>query len=137
MKPNHGSRLILMVLILGGCSIVGLDDNGEIERIDGDAGLVVPDSFQVGVFGDVHFRTAEGRSCKTYRVEVRVEGLFATITPWVKPSPGDYCNDDLASFTHVARVRFNQSGSGTVRLRGRLHVSPPRDTLIERPVHIR
>jgi hypothetical protein len=128
-----------VIVAVAGCSVIGLDDTQEVLGWVQDASdIMMPDTFQLGVFEAVHFNTGGSSSCTiSVDTEVSVRGLLVTITPIVKQrDPRNGCTDDLRYFGHRARFRFAEPGDGVVRIRTRVP-SLARDTLLEYAVHVR
>lgn len=88
---------------------------------DDDPHIVVPDTVQAGADFTVSVRTYGGGCERQGSTELEVDGLGATVTPYDITLRGVNvaCTAVLKSFTHKATLRFVESGTARVTVRGR------------------
>jgi hypothetical protein len=113
---------------------------GTIEFYSDPVRIQLPGTVLRGVTFDVTVRTYGGGCIDKGDTEVEVNGLAAQVTPYdieVTHMPaGSVCTADLRFYEHIGEVRFDQSGTATVVVRGR---KKPQDVIIsvERAVNVR
>lgn len=121
-------RLLSLVLFTGCSSVLGSDPT-EWRR---EVGVLAPElsSIQMlrlpaqattGSAFEITVTTVGSSTCtRADGAAVQVSGLVADVTPWDRVAPvGMACTDDLAPFPRTVTLRFDVSGTATVRLRGR------------------
>jgi len=119
--------LSLLVGLLAGCSDrLGPDDwarrPGRLyPEISVTQMLQMPAQATAGVPFEITVTTRGSGSCtRADGMTVSVSGMVADVTPWDRVAPeGTMCTDDLAAFPRTATVRFDDPGTGAIRLHGR------------------
>jgi len=110
----------LATLALAGCS--GINDP-EYERrlaLIAPVKVEVPATADRGVAFDVAVTSYGGGCVDPAGTEVKVSALVAVVEPYQSVPVGDghACTKDLREARQVARVRFDQAGTGIIRFRG-------------------
>jgi hypothetical protein len=115
----------LIILSLAGCSEVSgpefarrlaVIEAGEINPVE----VEVPTAASQGVGFEVAVTSYGGGCTDPAGTDVEVSGLVATVEPYqLVPVDDDTpCPRDFREARHVAQVRFDQAGTGTIRFRG-------------------
>jgi hypothetical protein len=138
---------MLRVMLFGfvalamGCSSITYPEERVIGVITGfnadDPHVAVPDTVAAGESFAVTVRTYGGGCTRKGETETEIDGLRATVTPYDIQTRADICTDILKQFTHTASLRFNETGTARVVVRGRGHTPDGALLTIERTVVVR
>ena len=100
----------------GSSRVVGLIDSGGIAT----SPIVVPAAVQAGTVFTVTVSTFGSTGCiRPDESQVQVTGSVADITPYDRISNSPPCLPGWEAYPRAVELRFDQVGSGVIRLHGR------------------
>jgi len=113
----------LLALALSACDILSLGDDqrlGVIQFYGDTSEIAVPGVVQSGSGFTVAFFTFGGGCVTQGHTNVQVAGTSVVITPIDVHSGSDICTADLRFLDHTTSVRLNETGVGSVVIRGQV-----------------
>lgn len=122
MRICRGSCLVAAALVLGGCGILGPDEEevlGAIEFYGDPFVLEAPDTVTAGEEFTASVRTYGGGCITKGSMSVSIEGQLATLVPVDIQSSAGVCTLELRLFSHSAGIRFDGRGDAVIRVQGR------------------
>jgi hypothetical protein len=119
----------MVALLLGACGIDNSDefvvDLGLIEIVGDPAVIEAPASVAVGERFLVQIVSFGGGCTSIERTDVALANDGADIRPFDRTViQDDSCTNNLAPFSHEAKLAFESSGTKTIRIHGRRMISP-------------
>lgn len=124
-KPYLPATLLAAAVIAStaSCSVFGAGDEtrriGVISYYSEPVLIDAPTTARTGEHFDVRVRTYGGGCIRQGETSTTVEGLRAGVTPYDIDSGASACTDELRTFEHTARLRFDGAGLAIITVRGR------------------
>lgn len=138
LRSRVASRFARVLLLVASCGLFvacGAFGLGEEERIglirfhDDSTVFDVPDSVAADSTFLVSFYTFGGGCVHFGRTRLLVDGRTVRVIPYDVDSGADACTADIAFLDHTTEVRFEEPGTATVLIVGRVM---PGDSIVER-----